>query len=521
MRKLPEWLETAVFYEIYPQSFLDTNGDGIGDLNGIIEKLDYIRELGCNALWLNPCFDSPFGDAGYDVADYCRIAPRYGTNADAQRLFNEAHARGMHVILDLVPGHTSLEHPWFKASCRPEHNALSARYIWTDSVWNSPAVANISGWLRGICDRDGACGVNFFSNQPALNYGFYRRDAAWQQDMDDPAPLATGKAMEDVVRFWLDMGCDGFRVDMASSLIKNDPEHIGIVKFWNRFFDHLRDDYPEAAFVAEWGDPLYSLQAGFDMDFLLQFGPSHYMDLFRTAPYFSADAAGDMTEFVRVYNENLEKTGGRGLMCIPTGNHDMIRLSHTLTDAQQRLAFAFILSMPGAPFIYYGDEIGMRYLEGLTSVEGGYFRTGSRSPMQWNATKKAGFSTAELTDFYIRLDDAQDRPNVADAMADRRSLWWQVHDLIALRQSHRALGVLGEVRFLVTGTADTPLVYLRSDGMEQILVAINPSRKERSVRLAMPEGRKIYGIGTSGGGLSGGILTAPAGSACFYLLPEA
>ena len=107
MRKLPEWLETAVFYEIYPQSFLDTNGDGIGDLNGIIEKLDYIRELGCNALWLNPCFDSPFGDAGYDVADYCRIAPRYGTNADAQRLFNEAHARGMHVILDLVPGHTS------------------------------------------------------------------------------------------------------------------------------------------------------------------------------------------------------------------------------------------------------------------------------------------------------------------------------------------------------------------------------------------------------------------------------
>ena len=520
MRKFPEWLKTAVFYEVYPQSFLDANGDGIGDLNGIIEKLDYIRELGCDALWLNPCFDSPFGDAGYDVADYCRIAPRYGTNEDARRLFDEAHRRGMHVIFDLVPGHTSVEHPWFKKSCSPEHNDFSDRYIWTDTVWNSPEIEHISGWLRGVCDRDGSCGVNFFSNQPALNYGFYRRDEAWQQGMDDPAPLATGKAMEEVVRFWLDMGCDGFRVDMASSLIKNDPEHVGILKFWNRFFDHLRDDYPEAAFVAEWGDPYYSLQAGYDMDFLLHFGPSHYMDLFRTNPYFSADGDGDLTEFVRVYEENLAKTDGRGLMCIPTGNHDMARLSHKLTDAEQRLAFAFILSMPGAPFIYYGDEIGMRYLEGLTSVEGGYFRTGSRSPMQWDASEKAGFSTADPADFYIRLDEAQNRPNVADAMADPGSLWWQVHDLIALRRNHSALGVLGKVHFLVTGTANAPLVYLRSDGTEQILVAINPSREERRVQIPVTEGRILYSVGALDGCLTGGMLTVPAGSACFYILEE-
>lgn len=518
MRKFPEWLKTAVFYEIYPQSFFDTNGDGIGDLNGIIEKLDYICELGCNALWLNPCFDSPFGDAGYDVSDYCRIAPRYGTNDDARRLFEEAHKRGMHVIFDLVPGHTSLEHPWFKESCRPERNALSDRYIWTDTVWHSPAVENISGWLRGLCDRDGSCGVNFFSNQPALNYGFYRCDEAWQQGIDDPAPLATGKAMEDIVRFWLDMGCDGFRVDMAGSLIKNDPDHVGILRFWNRFFDHLRDDYPEAAFVAEWGDPYYSLQAGYDMDFLLHFGPSHYNDLFRTAPYFSAESAGDLTEFVRVYEENLAKTDGRGLMCIPSGNHDMVRLSYKLTDAEQRLAFAFILSMPGAPFIYYGDEIGMRYLKGLTSVEGGYFRTGSRSPMQWDGSEKAGFSTAGPADFYIQLDEAQDRPNVADSMADQSSLWWQVHDLIALRRSHRALGMLGKVQFLVIGTADTPLVYLRSDGAEQILVAINPGREKRCVQIPHTEGRLLYSVGGPGGELSGGMLTVPAGSACFYEL---
>ena len=124
---MTNWLEQSIFYEIYPQSFRDTNGDGIGDLPGIIEKLDYIQALGCNALWLNPCFDSPFGDAGYDVADYCRVAPRYGTNEDLVRLFDEAHRRGMHVLLDLVPGHTSIEHPWFKASMQPEQPRLGER----------------------------------------------------------------------------------------------------------------------------------------------------------------------------------------------------------------------------------------------------------------------------------------------------------------------------------------------------------------------------------------------------------
>ena len=114
---MPKWLDNAIFYEIYPQTFLDTNGDGIGDFQGIIRKLDYIKELGCNAIWLNPCFVSPFSDAGYDVADYYTAAPRYGTNEDAKRLFEEVHKRGMHVLLDLVPGHTSVEHPWFQAAC--------------------------------------------------------------------------------------------------------------------------------------------------------------------------------------------------------------------------------------------------------------------------------------------------------------------------------------------------------------------------------------------------------------------
>ena len=130
---MPKWLDNAVFYEIYPQSFLDTNADGIGDFQGIINKLDYIRGLGCNALWINPCFLSPFGDAGYDVADYYRVAPRYGTNEDLKRLFAEAHKRGMHVLLDLVPGHTSVEHEWFRESMKATYGRTASgkrRKIW-------------------------------------------------------------------------------------------------------------------------------------------------------------------------------------------------------------------------------------------------------------------------------------------------------------------------------------------------------------------------------------------------------
>ena len=204
---MSKWLDDAIFYEIYPQSFKDTNGDGIGDFQGIIEKLDYIRELGCNALWINPCFLSPFGDAGYDVADYCRVAPRYGTNEDLKQLFEEAHKKGIHVLLDLVPGHTSIEHPWFIESMKADKNPYTDRYIWTDKVWESPEVS-FGGSLRGISERDGAVAVNFFSNQPALNYGFYQPDPEkpWQQAIDDEGPQATIAAMEDVMRFWLGMG---------------------------------------------------------------------------------------------------------------------------------------------------------------------------------------------------------------------------------------------------------------------------------------------------------------------------
>lgn len=485
---MPKWLENAVFYEIYPQSFLDTDGDGIGNINGITQKLDYIKELGCNAVWINPCFDSPFGDAGYDVSDYKKIAPRYGTNQDMAELFREAHKRGMYIILDLVPGHTSVEHPWFKESLKAEKNEFSDRYVWTDSIWESPCGMDS---LRGISDRDGCCALNFFSHQPALNYGFANPERPWQMSPDAEGPMATREAIKDIMRFWLKMGCDGFRVDMAGSLVKNDPDGKATIKLWQDFREFLDKEFPEAAMVSEWGEPDKSLLGGFHMDFLLHFGPSHYNDLFRCdEPYFSKRGKGSAKDFIAKYKENYEKTGGRGLICIPSGNHDMDRLARRLDTEELKTAFGFLLSMPGAPFIYYGDEIGMRYVEGLVSKEGGYGRTGSRSPMQWDKTLNCGFSAAAPELLYVPQDNSEDRPDALSQISDENSLYCEVKKLIGIRNAHKALQSEGKIEFI---SDDYPLVYIRSCEEEQILVVINPSAEEKTVELSYDIEKIIYG----------------------------
>ena len=492
---MAKWLDTAVFYEIYPQSFFDTNADGIGDFQGIIRKLDYIKELGFNAIWLNPCFDSPFGDAGYDVADYYRVAPRYGTNEDLKELFAEAHRRGIRVLLDLVPGHTSVEHKWFKESIKPERNEFSDRYIWTNSVWNAPAGM---GCLRGISQRDGACALNFFSCQPALNYGFHTITEPWQQSPEDEGPKATLAAMMDVMAFWLGMGCDGFRVDMAGSLVKNDPDGEGTIALWRKVRAFLDREFPEAVLVSEWGEPDKALRGGFHMDFLLHFGPSHYNDLFRCEhPYFSEDGLGDASAFVEKYMESRAKAGRGGLICIPSGNHDMVRLTKHVLGVQTRLAFMFLLTMPGCPFIYYGDEIGMRYVEGLTSVEGGYDRTGARSPMQWDSTTNAGFSAAPAEELYIPLHPDQDRPTVQSQMADPNSQYHQLKELIALRHTHPALENCSDMTFVSNGAPKQPLAYIRSCTEETLLVVINPYKEAVTLCPDQTVGEAVYCIGGS------------------------
>jgi len=489
----PDWLDNAVFYEIYPQSFKDNNADGIGDFQGIIEKLDYIRDLGCTAIWLNPCFESPFGDAGYDISNYYKTAARYGTNEELKLLFDEVHKRKMHILLDLVPGHTSVEHEWFKQSMKAEKNKFTDRYVWTDSIWEEPTGC---ASIRGISSRDGSCAVNFFSHQPALNYGYYKPDPQkkWQQSIDDEGPQATIEELKNIMRFWLSMGCDGFRVDMAGSLVKCDENSEGTIRVWQNIRAFLEEEYPNAAMVSEWGEPDKSLQGGFHMDFLLHFGSSHYNDLFRCEnPFFAGN--GDVFEFVDKYRKNYEKSGQKGLICIPSGNHDMDRLSRYIKGERLKIAFAFLLTMPGAPFIYYGDEIGMRYMEGLVSVEGGYGRTGSRSPMQWDDSVNAGFSNAPKDALYISQDENEDRPTVQKQMKDKHSLLNEIKYLIKIRQAHRALQSRGGIEFIYAEKNKYPLAYTRSYEDERILVVLNPSDSVTQFEFECSLKKMIYSYG--------------------------
>ncbi|MGN0686555.1 MAG: alpha-amylase family glycosyl hydrolase [Oscillospiraceae bacterium] len=511
----PEWLENAVFYEIYPQSFRDTNADGIGDFKGIAEKLDYIRGLGCTAIWMNPCFESPFGDAGYDVSDYYRTAARYGTNEDLKMLFDEVHKRGMHILLDLVPGHTSVQHEWFRQSMRAEKNEYTDRYIWTDSIWEEPTGC---ASIRGISTRDGSCAVNFFSHQPALNYGYYKPDPQkkWQQSMDDPGPRATIEALKDIMRFWLRMGCDGFRVDMAGSLVKCDEDGKGTIRLWQNIRAFLDAEFPNAAMISEWGEPDKSLMGGFHMDFLLHFGPSHYNDLFRCErPFFAG--CGDASEFVARYKESYEKTQRRGLICIPSGNHDMDRLSRYIKGEKLKIAFAFLLTMPGAPFIYYGDEIGMRYVEGLVSVEGGYGRTGSRSPMQWDDSVNAGFSSAPKHSLYIPQDESADRPTAENQLNDPHSLINEIKRLIEIRQSHKALQSKGEIEFVYAEKDEYPLAYTRTDGNERLLVVLNPSDSEVGFAFVGELKSNIYSFGGQAEQKGGKLVASPCSANIFVM----
>ena len=503
MRQLPKWLSDAVFYEIYPQSFQDTNGDGIGDIPGMIQRLDYIKSLGCNAIWVNPWYDSPFGDAGYDVRDYKKIAPRYGTNDDAKNFFDAAHARGMHVLIDLVPGHTSIEHPWFRASMQPEENEYSVRYIWTNSIWESTDLACI----RGISQRDGSAAVNFFSNQPALNYGYAKCTRPWMMPPDSPAALATREAIKDVMRFWLDLGADGFRVDMAASLVKADEGWTETIKLWQDFRAFLDAEYPHCAMVSEWGVPAKSIEGGFHMDFMLHFGPPAYNSLFRCEhPFFSREGKGDITVFLDTYLADLASTQGRGLICIPSSNHDMPRLARGRDARDLKICFAFLLTMSGAPFLYYGDEIGMRYLEDVTSVEGGYDRTGSRSPMQWEKRTGFGFTTGDTP--YIPFDRSADAPTVAEQEAREDSLLNAVRALLWLRHAHRALQSFGKFVPVYAEVGKYPFAYERRADGERILVILNPADRAEKISFDCA-GEVLFQVG---GVPEDG--TMPARSAC-------
>jgi glycosidase len=492
---MTKWLKNAVFYEIYPQTFYDTNGDGIGDINGIVDKLDYIKSLGCNALWINPCFESPFMDAGYDVANYKKVAGRYGTNEDLYRLFEKAHNIGIKVLLDLVPGHTSDEHEWFQKSALPEKNEYTNRYIWTNSAWDAPMNYKV---VSGKYDRDGNYIVNFFSTQPALNYGFNEITESWQLPYTHPDCLSTREALKDVIRFWLSSGADGFRVDMADSLVKNDDEKTATGQIWMDIREMLDREYPEAALISEWSCPERSLKYGFHSDFYLNHVGNGYYTLFRNKDeetgeqksFFSKEGKGDITLFTEDYLKKYNSSKKFGYISFFTCNHDTPRMSREFDDRELSLAYAFIFTMPGVPFLYYGDEIGMKFTEKLVSKEGGYSRTGTRTPMQWSNGKNLGFSSVVADKLYLPVDKSASAPTVEDQLKNNNSLLGTVKKIIELRHNNEALQADGDFEVLYAEKNKYPFVYRRGN----FVIAVNPSLREAYAPVKI-SGEVVFSIG--------------------------
>lgn len=478
MKVSTTWLNQAIVYEIYPQSFYDTNGDGIGDLRGIIEKLDYIQGCGFTAIWLNPINPSSFRDAGYDVTDYYDVAPRYGTLQDYKELCDKLHERGMKIIFDLVPGHTSIDHPWFIESGKVEKNPYTNRYIWTVSTFDE------GEGIAGLGERDAKCINNFFWNQPALNYGYAHPnpDKPWELPVDHPDCVAMKQELMKIIDFWMDLGTDGFRVDMAESLVKGDTDGSAQRRFWHEIRGYMAQKNPECLLIAEWSSPKDAVYAGFHLDFLLHFKNKAYTSLFRYEKgrsqlsgmtghsYFHLDGKGNINEFLDEYLVHMEKIDGKGNIGLITGNHDMPRLAYGRTPEEIKAAMVFLFTMPGVPFVYYGDEIGMDYIEGLPSKEGGYIRTGSRTPMQWNDEKNHGFSESDAP--YLPTDSREGAPTVAAQENDPNAVLSFVKRLVALHKEDSRLWADAGFNILLAGY---PFVYERYESDRKLFVAINPS----------------------------------------------
>ena len=488
-KEQPAWLKRAVIYHIYPLTYMDSNGDGIGDLKGIASRLDYIRSCGFNCIWLSPCFASGWEDGGYDIIDYYSVDKRFGTNDDLKNLIDKAHSLGIKVLLDLVAGHTSDKHPWFKQSCKAEPNNYSDYYIWTDGKdMDKPK----GKFLDNNHPRNGYFAYNYYDIQPALNYGYYNPTNSWEQDYNAAGPTAVRAELKKIIAYWCDMGADGFRVDMAQSLVKGDnAARDGVRRLWRDIFEWYNNAYPENIMLSEWSNPEQSLSAGFNIDLLIHngIGGTIYRPLVcettdkmvPTTCYFNRKGEGSVKEAMSIYTDvykTYRSLGGYASM--PTNSHDIWRLSrmNRTSAEEQKVAITLFLTLPAPPIVYYGEEIGMRNLEYAPAKEGSSSsrnRSVCRTPMQWSNDKNAGFSTADPTKLYLPVDNAPHFPNVAEQLTDSNSVLNYVSDLIALRQATPALGVDGEWKYVGDMDNPYPMIYARTLGSEKYLVLFNPA----------------------------------------------
>ncbi len=487
------WWRDGIVYQIYPRSFMDQNQDGLGDLNGITEKLDYLRWLGVDAIWLSPIFPSPDVDFGYDVSDYCDIHPRYGTLADFDRLVSEAHRREIRIVLDMVLNHTSDQHIWFQQALQSKDNPYHDWYLWQTPGPNGKEPNN---WASVF----GGSGWKYI---PHLGQSYFHFFYPQQPDLNWRNPEVR-KAAENIFRFWLERGVDGFRLDVINACFKdecfpNNPFKPGLRKFDRQhhrfdmdqpemipFLKEIRawlDQYPERYAVGEPFIPTPEKAAFYCRPGLLH--AAFNFELL-TAPW----EARKFSQAIFNWDNLLDP---QSWPCQVLNNHDTPRSATRfgLGEDDVRLAAAavLLLTLRGTPFLYYGEEIGLRDIRvarrDIQDPVGRRYwpfykgRDGCRSPMQWNANRHAGFSTAEKTWQPVHPNFI-DR-NVAAQQANPASLLHVYRRLIALRKSSPALQ-----RGLFMPLTFEPLrllAYLRQTADQTVLVAINFGR--RPVKLVL------------------------------------
>ncbi len=476
------WWETAVVYQIYPRSFQDSDGDGIGDLDGIRSRLDYLVWLGIDAIWISPVFPSPMADFGYDVADYCGIDRLFGTLEGFDALVEDAHARGLKLILDLVPNHTSSSHPWFIASRSSRGDPKRSWYIWRDPAADGGPPNN---WLSHF----GGSGWTF---DPATGQYYYHAYLAEQPDLDWASPEVRA-AMHEVMRFWLRRGVDGFRIDVIWHLAKDaafrdDPENPA----WTpnqpeieRLLAVHSADQPEVHAVIA---GLRRVADAFDDRVLIG---EIYLPLDRLVAYYGRRldevhlpfnfslittpwTARAVADVVLAYEAALPEGGWPNWVL---GNHDRPRVAARIGEARARTAAMLLLTLRGTPTLYYGDELGLGHVEVLEArVQDpwakrepgiGVGRDPSRTPMQWDATTYAGFSTSAP---WLPLTPDNGTRNVAAMRAQPGSMLSLVRALLAIRRARRSLSH-GDWRLLEV--RDDILAYERSEGGERTIVVLN------------------------------------------------
>jgi len=332
---------------------------------------------------------------------------------------------------------------------------------------------------------------NFFDTQPALNFGFANPDPEhpWEQAVDAPGPMAMRRELKNIMSFWMDKGIDGFRVDMAASLVKNDFDKSATIKLWKEdLAKWFRTNYPQNVLIAEWFNPSMSIEAGFHIDFFCHDGQYNYSTLFFNTPsrgydgncYFDIKGKGQLKTWLELYQYQYNAVKNKGYVSMPSGNHDFTRLAagERSTEDQLKVAMTFFLTMPGVPFIYYGDEIGLMQNFNAPAKEGSGGRSGCRIPMLWDDSTDAGFSTAAEENLYLPLTPDPDRRTVKSQEADANSLLNYVRALISFRKDHPGIGADADWKIVSNPNNPYPMVYERSNGNETWLIAINPSGKK-------------------------------------------